>query len=292
MQDRISKAEALFDIKRYDEALEAALEALASEPDDLMALYIGAFSALLLKDSETAKRLARSLIVAYPEGPQGHEIMGFLATDANKNRVAETHFREARRLDPENATYTALLSGYLARVGRMEEAITIGLKGLKLDPEDASVLNALETAYRLNDEPEQAARYGERALAANPEGAESHLEAGFRLLESGQRGAARGNFIESLRLDPAAGDSMEVIAYERVRTLWFFKNGRFLPLDKDVVATAVLTPAVWYGLSYLWQPFVNLAWLSVVLVAAAYAYVGLFHLGCRIALARLKAGKG
>ena len=58
-----------------------------------------------------------------------------------------------------------------------------------------------------------------------PEDPDLHLEAGLALLERGQVSTAKRSFLQSLRLDPASGDSHEAIAHERVRNHPLFKRG-------------------------------------------------------------------
>lgn len=291
MTPDVQRAEHLFTIKRYREALEHCLAALAAEPEDESALYLAGFSALLLDDAETAANMAKALIRAHPDSPYGHEILGHLAVDQRDQRAAELHFRAALRAQPDSARFQALLGNFLGSHERLEEGITVARKALKSDPEDPFTLTVLQKLYRLNEEPELAAQFAARALAANPEAAGAHLEAGLLMLEKGQRHEARGRFLESLRLDPMSGDAKQVMAYERVRSHPLFRNGVFLKTERGFVIAAVLTPLVWFGLSLLWEPIVYVAYAALALVILGYGYLGLFHLLVRIALRRIRLGK-
>lgn len=291
MTPDVQRAEHLFTIKRYREALEHCLAALAAEPEHEGALYLAGFSALMLDDAQTAGDMAKALIRAHPDSPYGHEVLGHLAVDQRDVRAAEVHFRAALRAQPESAFYQALLGHFLGSHERLEEGITVARKALKSDPEDPFALTVLQKLYRLNEEPALAEEFAARALAANPERAGTHLEAGLLMLEKGQRREARGRFLESLRLDPMSGDSKQVMAYERVRTHPLFRNGVFLRTERGYVIATLLTPLVWFGLSLLWQPFVYVAYAALGLVILGYGYLGLFHLLVWLALRRIRMGK-
>lgn len=291
MNPDVQRAEHLFTIKRYREAMEHCLAALAAEPEDEGALYLAGFSALMLDDAQTAGDMAKALIRAHPDSPYGHEILGHLAVDQHDRRAAEIHFRAALRAEPESAFYQALLGHFLGAHGRLEEGITIARNALRSNPEDAFTLHVLQKLYRLNEEPELAEEFAARALAANPEHADAHLEAGLLMLQKGQRWEARGRFLESLRLDPVTGDSKHVMAYERVRTHPFFRNGVYLRTEWGFVTAALLAPLFWFGLSLLWAPFVYVAYAALGLVILGYGYVGLFHLCVWTTLRRIRMGK-
>ena len=95
MTPDVRRAEHLFTIKRYREALEHCLAVLAAEPEEEGALYLAGFSALMLDDAEMAANMAKALIRAHPGSPYGHEILGHLAVDQRDQRAAEVHFRAA-----------------------------------------------------------------------------------------------------------------------------------------------------------------------------------------------------
>ena len=96
-----------------------------------------------------------------------------------------------------------MLGRFLGNLHRLEEAITVAAKGLKLAPEHLAMIRTLQTLYRLNDEPDMAQAMAERALGLDPEDADVHLEAGLNLLDRGDTRAAHRNFLQSLRIQPA-----------------------------------------------------------------------------------------
>ena len=221
------------------------------------------------------------MLTHHPESAHAHDLAGHVNHVVRSEPIpAEDHFRRAIALEPEDPSSYATLGIFLADRGRLEEGITVARKGLRIDPSSVRVLQALQTLYRLNREPELADEMGERAMKLDPEAAEHHLELGLRLLHRRDKGAARSSFLESLRLSPADADNKDLIAHERVQSHPFFKNGIFLSFERGIVIPAVVVPAIWFGLGLLFRPFVYLGWASIVVLVLAYAYHGLFLL-CR-----------
>lgn len=280
--DRIlARARLHFDRQGWREALRAGHEALALDPEHGEALLICGHSALQLDDLAAARQLSSTLLGIAPDWPPAHLLGGLVASTADRDAVrAEQLFRSAIRLAPEWPAPYATLGLFLGWRRRCEEGITVARRGLKLDPENVEVLTALQSLYRLNGEKELADRYGEMALAVDPEHADLHLEAGLRLLESGQSRRARSRFLDALRLDPEDAEGKDLIASERVRTHPLFRGGYFLSFRPSILVPALLVPVVWWLLSRLLSPLVYLAWASAIVVTGLYVYHGLFRL-CR-----------
>lgn len=276
----IERAAFLYECRRYQEALAECRGALSLDPHDPEALYLGGLCALLLERTGVAEDMARSLLEEDPSSPEGHELMAYLADAAGDRRAAEQHFREALHQAPERAELHAVFGNFLGRIGRIEDGITAAYRGLSLEPENPAALRSLEQLYRFNDEPERADAMGEKALAVDPESADAHLAAGLRLLEARHRQAATRSFREALRLEPADGENLHIIAHERVRNHPFFRHGFFFPIRRDLLIVTLSVPFFWWLLSLLLGPLRYLAWISLGVIAAGYAYRGLFFL-CR-----------
>jgi Flp pilus assembly protein TadD len=208
-----------------------------------------------------------------------------------RHESAHEHILRAIAAAPEDARHRVVLGCILARWDRIEDGITAARQGLLLQPGSGFALGTLASLYRINDEPELAARYATQALEAEPDAAHHHLEEGLGLLERRAPGPARLRFLEALRLDPVRGDTFDAIAHETVRTHWAFKHGIFPPKQPDLAIAALLVPPTWYVLSLAWRPLIAVAWLSSALLVAGYAYLGVFVLCRRAVVARLRRGR-
>jgi len=285
------KTQFYYDRGDYPGALEAAREGLTQEPEDQEFLLIAAMSALVMDDLLTAEHAIENLLRLQPEEGHTHLAAGLLKEAQKRDTQAELHFRKAIQFAPENARFRAFLGTFLGQRGRLEEGITVARKGLKLEPQNVTVLHALQRLYRWNKEPELSEQFEQRALALAPDGGELHLEAGFRLLEKGDIRGAKGRFLEKLRAAPADGESMKAIAHERVKNHPFFRRGFLLSFKLGIQIAAWLTPLFWFALSLLFAPLAIVGWLSLVVVIGANLYHGLFLLCRHLVLIRMQRGR-
>lgn len=289
--EALERAWFLYERKRYEQALTECMRALAAEPGSAAALELAAWALIGLGRWSEVEVFAGQCLAAAPEGDAGHLLLALVEDHRERYESAHEQILRAIAAAPENARHRAVLGCILARWGRIEDGITAARQALVLQPGSGLALGTLASLYRINAEPELAARYAAQALEAEPDAAHHHLEEGMRLLERRDAGRARLRFLEALRLDPARGDTFEAIAHETVRTHWAFKHAVFPPQQRALAIAALLVPAIWYGLSLLWRPLIALAWLCSALLAAGYSYRGAFVLCRRAVLARLRRGR-
>jgi len=287
----LSRAVFYYERRRYAEALGACLGALANDPQDSRAATLAAWCAVGLEQWQKANTFARQALALAPANDQAHAALAVVADHERRFEDAERHIAAAIEHAPEHYLHRVTRGYIWVRAGRVEEGITSARQGLEQNPESGAAALALASFYRLNEEPELAARYAQKALATEPENAAHHLEEGLRLLGTGAPAAARARFLESLRLDPADGSSFEAIAHRTVQNHWLFRRAVFPPRRPELAVVAALTPVVWYLLSRLWQPLVWLAVASAVALATGYLLWGAFVLCRYLVLRRLREGR-
>lgn len=291
MSHALESAQFFFERGRYPEAIEQAQSAAADPEHRIIALYLMGLSGLHLEDSKLVKSSARSILSEDPDSPEGHDLLGYYFWIGKQLDKGERHFREALRQDSFSGFRYANLARLVAQKSRLEDAITIAYQGLEVEPQSLYLLTTLQTLYRHNKQPKQAQRIEEQVQAINPESAENHLEAGFRLLSIGQSEEATGRLSEALRLNPADDEDLELIALNKIASHPLFRHGLFLRTELDLMLMTLLVPAFWYGLSFLWHPIVYIAWLSLALILLAFAHRGLFS-ACRWwTLRQLRSGR-
>lgn len=289
--EQLNRAVFYYERRRYDGALRACLEALASDPQNAHAATLAAWSSIGLERWADAAEFARQGLAQAPANDQAHAALAVVADHERRFDDAERHIADAIDHAPEHHLHRVTRGYIWVRAGRLEDGITSARQGLKLHPASGAAALALASFYRLNEEPELAERYAQQALGAEPESAAHHLEEGLRLLGKGAPEAARARFLESLRLDPADGDTFEAIAHETVRRHWLFRRAIFPPNKPDLALAAALTPGVWYLLSLAWRPFVWLAVASAAALATGYLLRGAFVLCRFLVLRRLREGR-
>lgn len=117
-------------------------------------------------------------------------------------KLARPYFREALRLDPENASYFEAASDNALELGDTRDAISLAQQGLERNPEHPGCLNALSSAMSASGHLNDAQRASLAALASNPDDAYTHANRGWLLLRTGQNEDALTHFRSSLRQHP------------------------------------------------------------------------------------------
>lgn len=292
-QDFRQRAYFYFERERYREAVEVCQEGLAIDPEDPDLLYLQGLCGLRLKDRELADATIRSLAACAPDSPWTNDLLCYQALNDDRFDAAERHARHAIRLAPEASDRYGTLAHIFARLDRLEDAITAARQGLSLDPNNVRLLTLLQRFYQHNGEQRLAAEMERRAGEVNPEDADWHLFAGFRLLEAGHQAEGRSRLRSSLMSEPNVPvERLDAMAHEIVRAHWFFKHGFFLRGEWTMRAVALATPLVWFALGWLiWRPIQWVGWLSLLLVAGWFAYEALFFACCRFVRRRIERGR-
>jgi tetratricopeptide (TPR) repeat protein len=107
---------ALVELGRTEEALVSAREAVRRDPNDWRGL-VTLSEALAHGEPEQAVRAARAAVDRAPEEARTHEVLGDAAMLAHDWMLAETAYRDAASLDPENPDVAAKLDRVLRRPG-------------------------------------------------------------------------------------------------------------------------------------------------------------------------------
>lgn len=273
------KADALADLGRHADALALCRERLSQEPDERRTLCAAAHCALVLNDAVTARDFARTLISSHPDHPYGYAVEAILADRERLSCSAEPLYREALKRAPEHPYYYRLLADFLARWHRKAEAITIAEEGLRYDAQDEASLRLLARLYREGGDLVKAEDYGRRALAADPEQAESHAEAGLRQLERGEHEAAIATLRQGLSFDPRNKTVQDALIEGHLRTARLFRL-RIGVLTFACLLTALL---VWLAVCSILDGFMPRAVVGVVAVILTHGSFFVFCYGiCRV----------
>jgi len=111
-----------------------------------------------------------------------------------------------------------VLATRLEHEGRLEDALQLLERALRLAPEDIGVRNALSLCLQRLDRPAEALHHVDRLLEAHPELGFAHANRGNALIALGALGKARQSHLRALELDPdnlAAQGALASIATHR-----------------------------------------------------------------------------
>ena len=155
----LKKAIELANEKKFNQAKEM-LEELAKEyPNDPDILYNLGMCYTELNNPEKAIEVLTKGIVIAPELVNSHVALGFAFTKLGDLIEAESHFRNALEIQPDNSYALRNLGGLLAKKKDYEGAIEFLIKSLMKHPDDMRTTYGLGLAYfhtkKLNEADEQ-----------------------------------------------------------------------------------------------------------------------------------------
>jgi tetratricopeptide (TPR) repeat protein len=198
----IERAQHLFNIGRYDNALSELKQALALDPNNPDVLEMLAMSYYNSRDFDRSLEASKMLLGAAPSYSFAHYLVGLAQNALNKTKEAEEHFKEAIRLDPSVSTYYGALASLLIQKKEFEAALYLTERGLALDPENEDCLNARTMSLTKLGRKDDMKNAAYDTMQANPNSAFSHANVGWAKLEAGDHQGAKHHFAEALRLNP------------------------------------------------------------------------------------------
>ena len=169
------RAQALYELSRWKEAVAAAEAGLALEPDDVELLDVLALAQLERGRKREAQATIDAAIAIEPDLAELHAHRGVILA-----RRAEKSFR---------------LASYRKARAAVEEA-------LRLDPQSETALRVrAQIAVMSNDR--RAREYAEELLAVEPDDGRAHLIRGVALASRGVISEGLRHYDEAARLDPS-----------------------------------------------------------------------------------------
>jgi tetratricopeptide (TPR) repeat protein len=145
------RAVALLSAGRAAEAKSLVQEALASgrqDAGDPILMYLLAESQRQLNELDAAQAVAEKLIAANPDDVRALHVMSLILQDKGDLKGAERTLRDLIRRDPIDANALNSLGYLLAERGeRLDEAVELVERALKIEPGNPSYLDSLGWAY-------------------------------------------------------------------------------------------------------------------------------------------------
>ncbi len=145
------RAVALLSAGRATESRDLLQSTIASgRPDakDPILLYLLAESQRVVKDLDAAQATAQALIAANPEDVRGLHVLSLILQDKGDIKGAERALRDLIARDPMDANALNSLGYMMAdRSERLDEAVTLLQRALKIEPGNPSYLDSLGWAY-------------------------------------------------------------------------------------------------------------------------------------------------
>jgi tetratricopeptide (TPR) repeat protein/NAD-dependent dihydropyrimidine dehydrogenase PreA subunit len=201
---------AAFHLQHFDEAADLAERVVARNPDDL-AIRLTLGQALLKTNQVLAAERTFEAIVErtrfLPKEHQAvcasaHHALGEILAQRGKFAAASNHLAEGVRLDPDNATLLAALGSLLAEIGEWRGALDGLTRAVELDPSLGRAHYNLGAIYARLGRFEEAVACYKKALAGEPEDVDVLNNLGFSLLRVGRAADACTYLQRALAIQP------------------------------------------------------------------------------------------
>ena len=130
------------------EILERSLAIAKPESQDAVQLYLLAEAQRATKDLSAAEATAQKLLARNPADVRGLHVMSLILQDKGDNKGAEKVLRDLIAQDADDANALNSLGYLLAESGeKLDEAVELLQRALKIEPDNPSYLDSLGWAY-------------------------------------------------------------------------------------------------------------------------------------------------
>lgn len=184
------------------EGRSACERLLRSQPADVDALTLLAAIAADERKTEEGLRWARLAVVADPQAPGPHYVMGRLCQDDGRLAEAEAHYRRSLALKSDQPRAHNNLGAVLQMQGQLQAALESYRRALALDPSLPQANQNLASILRDGAAAENAVAGFRRLLQENPRDAQAHTDLGNVYRELGRHRDAIASFGRAIDCDP------------------------------------------------------------------------------------------
>ena len=134
MNAHFARGEALFNIKRYDQAVSAFHSALADDPNDAITHAMLGAALVNRQQTDAAHDAVRRALQIDPQSAYAHYVLSVVELQRLQFDLAEKAVAESLRLD--QSADVLLQAATLAQInGRIEDALAFTAEALRLDPQ-------------------------------------------------------------------------------------------------------------------------------------------------------------
>ena len=214
-----ARAQALFDVGRYKEALPLLHRALAIDPEDGELLCMLSFTCVHLEEYKDAMEWADKAVAVDPEEEWGHRLRSVILMRLGKIKPALDAALVAVELDPDGLYPLSNLVEAFVLNSKLEDADKIAQRMLSVSPEEGLTHRtcAYVSLYQHRfAEAEQSCRL---ALELEPENARSLRLLGDALSRQDRLREAMDSYAESLKRNPTNADTRKALANAAMRYL-------------------------------------------------------------------------
>ncbi|MEM6690655.1 MAG: tetratricopeptide repeat protein [Planctomycetota bacterium] len=196
------RAQLLINQNRFDLAEKELGVILSKNPHDAVALLLVSICYKRTKRYQEATEAAQQAISLEPDNPRCHLILASIFLMRNRYDGAEDAALESLRLDPYDEDAYALMAQLKYQQKDWEQSLDYAEQGLEIDPDEPACQSLRSLSLERLGRHDVAVAAAEESLSRNPDDSYSHATHGWALLNNGDHKKAQDSFREALRLDP------------------------------------------------------------------------------------------
>ncbi|HKR64064.1 MAG TPA: tetratricopeptide repeat protein [Thermoanaerobaculia bacterium] len=247
---RFARVEHLLLIGQIARARELAVEQISRDPNDARSYLSLARVLQQAGEAAAAVDAAAHAVGIEPESPSVWSVHASTLYSAGRFAECEASLLEAIRLDPDDGSLFQMYARVLSLCRKPKDALRWADRALELDPEDesahhlfAALLHEVHPSkWRVS---EDAAR---RAIALNPEDADSFAILGAILATRRQFPEAEEHFRTALALEPHNRIALEGLAMIVMAQRWWYRpflTYQLLMMRLDTGAQLLVVGSMW-----------------------------------------------
>lgn len=249
MSPHLQRARLLREHNRHEEAVGLLHQHLAADPDDAQGHVELALNRL---DMPGHRQLAvddiQRAISLEPDTAWFHALHAVILSRLDREDAALAAADRALAIDPEHDF--GWYAKALAHSGKSQwkEAEAAIRQALTLDPDNATYSNLLSHVLRMQNRLAESEQETMRRIARDPENAWSFANAGWSALQRHDVQTAENHFKEALRLDPEFEHAREGLKESfrarspiyRLFLRWYFFMARHSESSQGIIAVAII----------------------------------------------------
>jgi tetratricopeptide (TPR) repeat protein len=182
---------------KFQQAFEGLQRILASEPNNIDALY---YMSLIAR--ELSHREFERLFSIAPDSDRVHQLLGETALAAENKSEAEEEFLKALKANPHSIEVSTELAELKRLQSKFDEAIVYYTQAEQIGTLNYEIAYGLGACYTYKQEYSQAIEWLRKAVALAPDSAAGRFALGNALFQNGQLEGAIRELNVSLQLEP------------------------------------------------------------------------------------------
>ena len=151
---------------------------------------------------------ASQLAEAFPSSRVIWSFLGAASAQSGQNRRAVAAYKQATKLNPQDAGSHYSMGVALQSLGQVDDAISAYKMAIATQPHHADAYNNLGNAYTVQNDLDAALTAYKRAIALKPDNAGTHNNIGTTLRTLGRLDAAIAAYEMAFKIDPQFADAL------------------------------------------------------------------------------------